>query len=271
MSERLYFGVLGPLTVRRDGAALPVTAAMPRAILAALLLEANRPVAAGRLRTGLWPESQPRCASASLHNHVHRLRRGLGDFGRDRIRAAPSGYLLEIHDGELDLHAFLALHEHARRARRDADWAEVFAAVSRMLALWRGEPVADVAHPVLADAERERLAEMRVQALDWWAEAGLRLGRHADLLIDLRALTCEFPLVETFAAHLMLALHRSGRHSDALDAYSRTRTALRDELGANPGAGLVSLHGRILERDPGLEWRPEGWRVAPSEVVAAVR
>ena len=254
MGENMRFGVLGPVTAAWDGVDCSITAAMPRAILAALLLDANRPVPHGRFTAGLWGGNPPRSASASLHNHVHRLRRCLGDFGRERIRGTASGYVLDLRAGELDLLDFEELHDRGRRARQARNWADAAGTLREMFALWRGEPIADVEYPVLPDLERERLAEMRLQALDWYAEAELNLGRHLEAIADLRALVAEHPLNEAFPAHLILALYRTGRHTDALEVFQKTRIALRDELGVRPGPALADLHRRILERDPGLEW-----------------
>jgi DNA-binding SARP family transcriptional activator len=256
MGRLLRFGVLGPVTVVQDGVKQSITAAMPRAILAALLLAANKPVPSRRLEAGLWGDTPPRSASAALYNHVHRLRRRLGDFGHDRIQATQSGYQLEIRAGELDLDDFGGLYDRGRKARLDHEWAEAAEAFSEMLLLWRGDPVADVEHPVLSDTERERLTEMRLQALHWRSEAELQLGNHVGLIADLRALVAENPLSETFAVHLILALHRSGRHTDALEVFQKTRLVLREELGVSPGPELAELHLRILERDPGLDWTP---------------
>ncbi|NUP50138.1 MAG: transcriptional regulator, partial [Catenulispora sp.] len=264
--SHLRFGVLGPVTVLRDGADTPVTAAMPRALLTALLLGANRPVSVERLVAGLWGEAPPRNASASLHNHVHRLRRHLGPGGRERLRGTSAGYVLEIRDGELDLPVFAELHERGRRARQARDWEGVVEALSAMLALWRGEPASDVDHPVLEEMERERLREMRVQALDWRAEAELRLGRHAEVIADLRAAVAAHPLAEMFAVHLMLALHRSGRDTEALEVFRQTRAVLREELGVSPGPVLTDVNRGILERDPRL-----GWSAAVPGAVAAPR
>ena len=110
MGTTLRFGVLGRITVTRDGTAVPITAAMPRAILAALLMQANKPVPTTRLVSGLWGDNPPRSAAASLNNHIFRLRRHLADPGRDLIRATESGYVIRIRDGELDLHEFLELY-----------------------------------------------------------------------------------------------------------------------------------------------------------------
>ncbi|WP_370352983.1 BTAD domain-containing putative transcriptional regulator [Catenulispora sp. EB89] len=257
MGQTLRFDVLGAVTVTRDGMAVPITAAMPRAILAALLMQANKPVPATRLKAGLWGDSPPRSAAASLNNHVLRLRRHLADAKRDRIRVTEAGYAIRIQDGELDLNDFVELHARGQQAVMRGDWAVAAAELRRMLALWRGEPVADVDSAILCAAERERLSEMRLQALGWRVDAELHLGRHAALIAELRVLTREHPHNETFPAQLMLALHRSGRHADALAEYQRVRVLLRDELGVRPGPELVGLHARILARDGALDWSAE--------------
>lgn len=251
MDAALRYGVLGPVTVHREGTPHRVTAAMPRTVLSALLLAESRPVSVERLVAVLWGDRPPPSARASLHNTVLRVRRLLGPDA-ERLRAVPPGYLLEVEHGELDLAVFADLHLRGRDAHARRAWTEVAGLLGAALELWRGDPLADVQHPVLDEAEHHRLAEMRLQALDWRIDAELHLGRHQAVLPELHALTRAHPLRERFHGHLMSALYRTGRQADALAAYRHARAVLSEELGLDPGEELQGLHQRILARDPGL-------------------
>ena len=250
----MLFGMLGPLTVDGDdGVPLPVAPALPRTALAVLVAHANTVVPTDRLIEAIWlQERQPAAAPAALDHHLRRLRRLLGPQGARRIRTTAAGYLIEVRDRELDLSRFHQHHRSGLAAGRDGRWSDARTELTQALALWRGDPLADIARPVLAESEYRRLRELRLQALRWRIEAELGLGRHEQVLTELRALTVEYPLLEAFHGQLMLALHRSGRHPDALGAYYRVRDSLRHERGVEPGARLRQLHQRILLREPGL-------------------
>ena len=249
----MLFGMLGPLTVDSDsGTPLPVTPALPRTALAMLVAHANTTVPADRLIEAMWPGKPPAASSAYLYNHMGRLRKLLGTKGAERIHTMTSGYLLRAQQHEVDLGLF---HEHHRlglAAHRAQAWDTARRELAAALALWRGEPLVDIARPVLEESEQQRLRELRLQALQWRIEAELRLGLHEGVLAELRALTVEHPYLEAFHGQLMLALHVAGRHADALEAYTRVRGALAEELGTEPGARLRELHRRILARDPRL-------------------
>ncbi|MGW9038147.1 BTAD domain-containing putative transcriptional regulator, partial [Streptomyces sp. NPDC055721] len=227
-----------------------------RALLAVLLLRGGSPVSWDTVKTGIWGESVPVTARASLHNHVARLRRDLDENG-DRIQVTPAGFRLRVLDDELDVTRFDRYVCRARTARLAEDWAEVEALTCSALALWRGAPLSDVSLP---DTEREpfvrRMEEARLQVLEWGYEADLHLGRHQGIAAELAELVAAHPLRETFVGQLMLALHRSGRPADALLAYDTARRTIRRELGVDPEPGLVELHRRILTLDPSLTAQP---------------
>jgi DNA-binding SARP family transcriptional activator/tetratricopeptide (TPR) repeat protein len=239
-----------------DGRAIPIAGAKVRVVLAALMLEAGRVVSADRLAEAVWGEQQPRDAQSALHNLVLRLRRSLGEQAAARVRARPPGYLLAIDPAEVDVHVFASLCRAGRDAHRAEDWAGAADTLRRALAMWRGDPLADVPSSALADREMARLEELRLEARSLRIDADLRLGRRDELVAELRELTADHPLREDFHGQLMLALHGSDRQAEALAAYHRARAALDTELGIDPGTALQDLYERILRGDPVLEPAP---------------
>lgn len=246
------FAVLGPLTV--DGGAGPTAmrAGLPRTLLAALLLDANTVVSTDRLSQALWGERPPRSATAALHNHSMRLRRQLGPTVGCRIRTEAPGYLVEVRDGEFDEQAFLDGCRQGREALQAGAWAAAFDTLVPALTLWRGDPYADLPSHPDACVHVQRLAEMRVVAWENRVEAALRLGRHQEVVPELRALLSAYPLRESLHGQLMLALYRSQQQAEALDVYTGLRRALVDELGIEPSKDIQELHRRILGADPTL-------------------
>ena len=138
-----------------------------------------------------------------------------------------------------------------RRGERgeNDDVAEAAADYREALALWRGRALGDLTFESFAANEAERLNELRLEALTERIDCDLRLGRHGELVGELEALVAEHPLRESLRGQLMLALYRSGRQADALEAYIETRRALRDELGLEPGPELRRLEQEILRHD----------------------
>ncbi|MFJ1709657.1 BTAD domain-containing putative transcriptional regulator [Kitasatospora sp. NPDC088346] len=245
----IRFGLLGPLALTDASGPRTLTGTKSRLLLAALLLHANRAVPVEQLQTVLWHGHPPRTARSSLHNHAARLRRDLGPEGGARLRAVPSGYLIEVNPGELDSEAFTGHLGRARTARRRQDWPAVRDEVSAALALWRGRPLADL--PDLPDRpEVATLVEQHLQALEWHYDAQLQEGRHDGLGAELAALTAEHPLREEFHRQLMLVLHRAGRTAEALAVHGRLRRTLVEELGVEPGAAVRDTHQRILAPAP---------------------
>ncbi|MFD5516318.1 BTAD domain-containing putative transcriptional regulator [Streptomyces sp. NPDC127066] len=252
----LRFGLLGPVLLYDGAGTTRVSSPKGRVLLAALLLQANRPVALEHLRHALWGERPPVGAKAALPNHVTRLRRllALADGGASRVRAVPPGYLLEVHDGELDLDVFEERRALARRARTDADWEEVARTTGAALDLWRGNPLADL--PEFAESHAQlpvvrRLVEARLEVLEWRFDAALGRGNHHGLVAELASVADEHPLREVFHRQLMLALHRTDRQAEALEVFQRLRLTLADELGVAPGPAVQEAYQEILTRPPG--------------------
>jgi DNA-binding SARP family transcriptional activator len=217
------FCLLGPLLVRHRGTEVSVPSGKQRSLLAALLLSAGRPVTVDELAEALWGASPPPSARASLHNYVMRLRKSLADAGLSRITTLPDGYLFSAGPGELDVDQFESALATAREAARNGSWADAAVSLRMALSLWRGQPLSGVPSDTLARREAPRLAEMRLQALEVRIDADLHLGRHADVIIELRQLAAAHPLRERLHALLMIALWRNGQQAAALAAFQAAR------------------------------------------------
>jgi DNA-binding SARP family transcriptional activator len=275
----MRFGVLGSLLVEDDaGGARAVVGARRRVLLAALLVRANRVVPAGELAEIVW-DGAPPAAAAALPTQVMRLRRDLGGEAAARIVTREPGYLIMLDDAELDAAQFEALYRDAGAAVRAGQWQETVDAAGRAEGMWRGAALADVDSRTLREECAGRLEQLRVQAVEWRVQAELHLGRHEQLVAELRDLAQRHPLREHVRGQLMLALYRCGRQAEALDAYRQARRALVEELGIEPGPELRRLHERILAGDADLlapspsetAPRPDRPSTAPRQLPATVR
>jgi YVTN family beta-propeller protein len=229
------FRVLGPLEVLEDGREIDLGGAKPRALLAVLLLDANSVVSTDRLIDALWGERPPETAPKALQVHVSQLRRTLG---KERIVTRDPGYRIVLADDELDLLRFRRLILAGRP--------------DEALRLWRGPALADFVYEPFAQTEIARVEELRLTAVEDVMDAQLRNGHDADLVAELEQLVREHPLRERLSAQLMVALYRSGRQTEALEAYQRTRRRLADEAGLEPGPALRELERKILNHDETL-------------------
>jgi DNA-binding SARP family transcriptional activator len=245
------FALLGPLAVSRDGVVVPIRAARQRALLACLLVQANRTVSADALIEGIWGVEPPRVARNDLQILVSRLRRVLGCADRPApLVTVPGGYQLNVPDDGLDVYRF---HQFVRQARESVDQPQEAARLFALaLGLWRGEPLVDVPSDRLHQGYVPAWGEQRLAVVEERIDTELRLGQHADLIAELRELTDLHPLRERFWAQRMLALWRSARSAEALDCYRTISGMLDDELGVCPGRALEDLHLRMLRSDPGL-------------------
>ena len=246
MSE-LHFRLLGPLEVERGGITLELGPRKQRAVLALLLLEANRVLPTEQLIDELWGDTPPETARSALQVYVAGLRKALGEDGAS-LRTQSPGYVLDLEPGALDAHAFTALRAEAR----EAEPARAADALHEALALWRGTPLAELDGAPFGAAAKAQLEEQRLGALEERIDADLALGRHADLIHELDALVVEHPYRERFRAQQMLALYRSGRQADALAAYRSARETFVEGLGIEPGAELKALERQVLDQDPEL-------------------
>jgi len=250
MTPNLEFCLLGPVAVRSNGESLPLPRGRQRAVLAVLLLNAGRAVSVGEIAETLWGAAPLPSAPATIRNYVKRLRRVLGDAGQTRIVTRPPGYAIRVEPGELDAARFEVLLQAARDAAIGGFWEAAAGQARAALALWRGEPLADVDSEALALREVPRLAELRLQAAELWISAELHLGRHGVVIAELERMVAAHPLRENLHGLRMLALCRDGRQAEALAAYQQARRVLVAELGTEPGAELRELHRQILSAGP---------------------
>jgi DNA-binding SARP family transcriptional activator len=247
------FRILGPLEVNdRDGKPVFLHAPKQRALLFVLLLHANRAVSPGHLEAVLWPERPPRSAAGVVRTYVSRLRGVLGLDDPDgperlpRLSREPGGYRLLLAPGDLDLAVFDDLTVRGRDALDRGDTAQAARMLSGALALWRGEPGADVALEGDSAAILAGLAERRLTAQEAWADAQLALGSDTHLIGQLRTLVAEQPLRERTRGQLMLALYRAGRKAEAVEEFRALRRRMAGDLGIEPSRPVTELHRRIL-------------------------
>ncbi|CAL9641084.1 AfsR/SARP family transcriptional regulator [Streptomyces werraensis] len=254
--------VLGALSVRENGISVTPTAPKPRQVLALLALQADQVVPVRTLMDELWGERPPRSARTTLQTYVLQLRELIsaalrrdpentaGRTAKDVLVTLPGGYLLNTSDGTSDVREFERLAGLGYRAMDADDFAGAARHLRDALGLWTGGALADVQTGAQLEIETRRLEETRLCALDQRIEADLRLGRHRELLGELTVLVSRHRTHENLHGQLMLALHRSGRRSEALEVYQRLRNALVRELGLEPSAGLRRMQRSILMSGP---------------------
>ena len=234
--------MLGPLEVTSEDATLELGGPKQRALLALLLFDAGRAVSTDRLIEALWGEQPPRTAATSLQNFVSQLRKVLGP---DRIVTKPPGYLIRIDSSELDVNRAQALLDDAK----DVLASERCQKLRDALELWRGVPLEEFGYEAFAQSEIARLEELRLTLLEERIDAEIEVGKPGKVIGELEALVVENPLRERFREQLMLALYRSGRQAEALDAFQQGRRTLVEELGIDPSPRLQQLHAAILRQE----------------------
>jgi predicted ATPase/DNA-binding SARP family transcriptional activator len=263
--DAVDFRILGPLEAVHADDPLPLGGPRHRRLLAALLLNADALVPAGRLIAALWGEEPPRSAPAMLHVRVCELRAALRP-GRPERHAGllnrDGGYLLRIGGDGLDARDFERLAAAGARALAEGDPEAARTALAEALALWRGPAVAEFADEPFARANVARLEEARLLTLQRRIEADLATGRHGEVVGELEGLVVAHPLREQFWSQLMLALYRDGRSAEAVRAYQSAREVLADQLGLDPGDELNRRNAAILRRDPSLDLVPPPRAVA---------
>ncbi|GAB2791465.1 AfsR/SARP family transcriptional regulator [Amycolatopsis magusensis] len=251
----MRFGILGPLAVwREDEQQLDLGTPKARVLVAVLLSRAGHPVSEDQLAVALWGDTPPKSATKNVQTYVHRLRRQLGDPAR--VLRQGAGYLVPVDRDELDAATFEHLADAGRAAEAAGAPDEASRRLHEALRLWRGPAFTGMTDVPMLAAEAARLDEVRLSALQSRIAVDLALGRHAELLGELTALTREHPLRERLRAQLMLALYRCGRRADALAEYTRARTTLIEETGLDPADELHDLQERILAQDPSLDLAP---------------
>ena len=254
------FRVLGPVEALRDGRSLPLGGPRQRALLALLLVERGRPVSPNRLIDEIWAGEPPEAAARTLLTYVSRLRSALGD--ETLITQSAAGYGVEAVPDQIDSRRFEELVQGAELALTHDNPRKALDVAREALALWRSAPFGDLGREGSLRLESERLEELRLLVTEVRFEADIALGGGASLVVELEALVGEHPTRERLWRLLMLALYRSGRQADALEAYRVARAALAEQLGIEPGEELERLQREILRHEV-TEPDPTPARVSP--------
>jgi LuxR family maltose regulon positive regulatory protein len=249
MQVRLF----GELEAEHAGVPVPVRGAKQRALLALLALRPGQPVSADRLIDVLWGDGQAANPANALQAQIGQLRRTLGPAA---ILTTEAGYALDAGPEDVDVVRFEQLVAQGRRLAEAGQPADASAALGEALGLRRGEPLADFTYAGFFDAERARLDELTLVAIETRAGADLALGRHGELAAELEPWCRAHPLRERLWELLILALYRAGRQAEALAAYTGVRDRLAGELGIDPSPSLRDLQARILAQDPSLSPEP---------------
>ncbi|MBO4273449.1 BTAD domain-containing putative transcriptional regulator [Microbispora triticiradicis] len=283
-NSALDFRLLGTVEVAdAAGTVLDLGPRKQRAVLALLLLNAPHVVPLDQLIDRLWSDEPPSSATGTLQAYISHLRRTLEPRRSPRspaqvLRTREPGYLLDVEPDQIDAERFTRAAEAAHAALAAGRPEEADRILRPALALWRGEPLADLADEPFARSTISRLTETRLSALTVRAEAWLALGRAAEVTVEAERLLERDPYREGLWALLMRALYRERRQAEALAAYQRCRTLLDDELGLDPSPELRRLEQAILHQDesPAGPWptaaaqaRPAG--LAPDPPVSSDR
>ncbi|MFB7513126.1 BREX system ATP-binding domain-containing protein [Streptomyces sp. NPDC056144] len=255
------FCALGPVQASISGRIVDLGAPKQRTLLALMISQAGQTVTTDVILDALWEGNPPPSAMTSLQAYVAKIRKVLEPGRAPRtpatvLRTRPHGYVLDTPATGIDIHRFTAHADAARHARDHDDPRTALARTDAALALWRGQPFTEVSSVPAVVPEVVRLEEVRLSVLEMRSEALLALGAHETAAAELRAFVKTHPLREYACELLSLALYRSGRQADALDALRTLQTSLAEELGIDPTARLQHLRQQILHQDPTLDFRP---------------
>ncbi|MCZ1006305.1 AfsR/SARP family transcriptional regulator [Streptomyces lydicus] len=250
--------ILGPLAADVHGQSVIPTATKPRQILSLLALYPGRVVPMQTLMEEIWGMHPPRSAITTLQSYILQLRRRIGKaLGTDEpgdakevLATRHGGYLLKIPEACVDMHEYELLVAEGRAAFEAGDNELSSQRFRKALDLWRGPALVDLKVGPILEIEVMRLEESRLVAVERRIDADLRLGRHAELSVDLTELTARHPHHEGLHSQAMVALYRSGRQGSALSVYQRLRTRLIEDLGVEPSPQLQRLHQAMLAVDP---------------------
>ncbi|KRC66823.1 transcriptional regulator [Aeromicrobium sp. Root236] len=253
----VHYRVSGGVTVLIDGTPVGVGGPKQRRVLAVLLSRVGTVVTISQVVDAVWGDAPPAKAPVSVRSYVTNLRRVLHADGVERLHSGPLGYRLELRDGDsVDLMEFEDLATSGREALVRLDVRTASDQLTEALSRWVGPPYGELADADFIRPDVVRLAALHDTAQEAWFDACLQLGRDSDLVPELESAVARSPLQERLWGHLMLALHRSGRHADALLAYDRAREVLDREIGSRPGEGIRALLAKIQAHDPELRVTP---------------
>ncbi len=252
---RVEIKVLGPLEVTVAGVSVVPSANKPSQLLAMLALNAGHVVTVSALTEEIWGYRPPRTGIPTLHTYILKLRRKLQSAlastadpvtPKEVLITRRSGYLLDVEPEDVDAVRYDRLSAAGRQAVNANDHRLASQLLGQALGLWRGPALSDIPTGPMLAIDAMRLEENRLGDLHLRIEADLRLGRHHQLLGELATLCARHPLMENFCGQHMIALYRSGRPSQAMDAFRRLRAHMVDQLGVEPSVRLRQLHHAIL-------------------------
>ncbi|MFF4208711.1 BTAD domain-containing putative transcriptional regulator [Streptomyces sp. NPDC001796] len=244
-----------------NGVSIVPSAGKPRQVLALLAIRAGQIVPVTTLMEEVWGDDLPRSAVTTLQTYILQLRRKIvstlpaeaGASAKDILSTRFGGYSIGVRPDVCDLREFEQLAARGMTALEAGDARSASSLLGQALSLWRGNALMDVPMGRVLEMETLGIQEARMRVLEQRIKADLQLGRHAELLAELRVLTTQHPLHETFAGNLMLAFYRSGAVWRALEVFQQLRRTLDDELGIVPSPRLQQLHQAILVGDPALD------------------
>jgi DNA-binding SARP family transcriptional activator/tetratricopeptide (TPR) repeat protein len=267
----LRVSVLGPVRAWIGDREIDLGPGRQRAVFAVLAAHAGRLVSRDELISAIWGDSAPATAAGSVYTYVSGLRRSLEP---GMLTSGSGGYLLALAPADLDAARFQQLRSAAAEVVSAGSGRGAVARLDEALALWRGEAYATLAGPFL-ELDRQRLAELRLAAAEQRARILLDQGGDDGLVAELTGLVKDNPLHEPLHELLMRALHRAGRHAEALEVFRSARRTLVAELGIEPGPALRELQRQVLagstER-PAAGHPPEpSHTVVPTPIAKALR
>ncbi|WP_112271910.1 AfsR/SARP family transcriptional regulator [Lentzea terrae] len=265
----MQFLLLGDLEVFANGEGTLLLAPKLRAILTLLLVAGGRTVPIHAFVDELWASRPPATVMATMQTYIYQLRKIFNaDTGLTgaAITTTSSGYALEISPDQVDVHVFERRLAEGRTALAAGAYRSAAEHLDAALAVWRSSPLANVPKGPYLEAYATRLTEARAQAVELRIEAYLQMGRHREVVAELKSLAVENPLHEGFQTKLMTALHRCGRRHEALEVYARLRRTISTELGLEPSAAAQEVHRALLtgesEPAPPMAAAPVAWQPA---------
>ncbi|MER5527461.1 BTAD domain-containing putative transcriptional regulator [Streptomyces sp. NPDC002677] len=249
----MRYTLLGPVGMDCEGMPLAVKRPRCRAVLAYLLLHANRVVSTQQLIDALWGGSEPQTARSQIQADIATLRRVCRDAGaKIPVERRAPGYSIAVDDGELDLDVFRNGMARARQEAARGDSRSAVRLIRKALALWQGMPLADIAVSY-AESAQTQLTSLRLTAYEDLADLEIGEGHYGALIDDLMPLVAAHPLHENLRVKLMLALYRSGRQTAALEQARELRSLLAEQQGLTPGRRFTDMEQAILRADPSLD------------------
>jgi DNA-binding SARP family transcriptional activator len=246
------FNLLGPLEIVTDvGQTLIPSTPKVCQVLALLLTRPNEIVSVDALVQELWDDAPPRSATTTLQTYVYHARRlfcrsaGVPE-SRQLLVTRPPGYLIQVAPEEVDAAVFVRLAKQGRALLNDDRPEEASNCLRKSLDLWRGPALANISAGEVLKSQVTHLEELKIRAIELRLEAEKRLGRHRELIPELRALVNTYPFNEWFHAQLIFALNSSGRRAEALQAYNHLWHVLDKELGVLPAPEVQRLQMELL-------------------------